>query len=480
MYEGSLVMNWQVFDAVGIASGFTANLLLSTQGKPPLNVTFGEKRLTDVGRLAWRWQIASSCLPSVALLSAVLCARLDSPRFLMKCEASAQARYDAKKFRSERPHTQGHYLLQWYQDVIQWSRGIAGPDVRKPYRSATWEVLLSLRGHPVLAAKELIFTHCQLLVEVHSRKEKAHQTRDDPDTNFSLSREKRWWRRARRLLSKPEILREVLAAVIVMLSQQLCGINLLIIYSSSLFCWTDSAASRAPFWFSWGIGLTNVIFAVPTYFLIDKRGRKWLLMVTIPFLACFLAVAARSFKIPDAHMGSKKALITVFTYLFTAAYSLGVGPVPFTYSAEIFPLEQRIVGMSLAVCVNLLGFGLLILFAPFAPHATLLEIFAGLNAVAFVLIWLFVPEVAGTAIYKSSTGLTHLNLDQLSQIFRLKTWTHVQYQISVSPAGLWRQCVGLWRKIWGIGPDSSLRGASLQTPTFFTWGQKHEASKKKA
>jgi hypothetical protein len=33
--EGSLVMNWQVFDAVGIALGSTANLLVSTQGMPP-------------------------------------------------------------------------------------------------------------------------------------------------------------------------------------------------------------------------------------------------------------------------------------------------------------------------------------------------------------------------------------------------------------------------------------------------------------
>jgi hypothetical protein len=320
--------------------------------------------------MAWRWQIASSCLPSVALFSSIRCAHLDSPRFLMKCERTKQAEYDKSKEAEKNRQSIGQDRLSL---VILWFRRLTGPDVRKPYRSPTWDALRSLRDEPILAAKELIFTHCQLLVEAHSRKDFRSSPRgrdklpvDDIDTDFSLSREKRWWRRARRLFSKPEILREVLAAVVVMLTQQLCGINLLIVYSSSLFCRTDSATSQAPFWFSWGIGLTNVLFAIPTYFMIDTRGRKWLLMVTIPFLAISLGVVSRCFDIPDAQSSLKKGLTTPFTYLFTAVYSMGVGPVPFTYCAEIFPLEQRIVGMSLAVSVNLLGFGLLILFAPFA------------------------------------------------------------------------------------------------------------------
>ena len=383
----------------------------------------------------------------------------------MKCERTKQAEYDKSKVAEENRQGRGQNRLSL---VILWFRRLTGPDVRKPYRSPTWDALLSLRGEPILAAKELIFTHCQLLVEVHSRKEKVKQTMRDFDTEFSLSREKRWWRRARRLLSKPEILREVLAAVIVMLSQQLCGINLLIVYSSSLFCRTDSATSQAPFWFSWGIGLTNVLFAVPTYFLIDTRGRKWLLMITLPLLAIFLGVASRGFDIPDAQSSLKKSITTVFTYIFTAIYSIGVGPVPFTYSAEIFPLEQRIVGMSLAVSVNLLGFGLLILFAPFADSATLLAVFAGLNAVAFVLVWLFVPEVAGAAIRESSSGLTHLNLDQLSQIFRLKTWTHVKYQVMIAPKILWHQ-------LTDADSNAPTRHASLQSQTFYIWGQKEEA-----
>jgi hypothetical protein len=47
------------------------------------------------------------------------------------------------------------------------------------------------------------------------------------------------------------------------------------------------------------------------------------------------------------------ALMALFIYLFAIFYSPGEGPVPFTYSAEVFPLSHREVGMGWAVATNL-------------------------------------------------------------------------------------------------------------------------------
>lgn len=52
---------------------------------------------------------------------------------------------------------------------------------------------------------------------------------------------------------------------------------------------------------------------------------------------------------PTAHLG----LIALFIFLFAAFYSPGEGPVPFTYSAEVFPLSHREVGMGFAVATCL-------------------------------------------------------------------------------------------------------------------------------
>ena len=45
--------------------------------------------------------------------------------------------------------------------------------------------------------------------------------------------------------------------------------------------------------------------------------------------------------------------MAIFIYIYAAFYSPGEGPVPFTYSAEVFPLSHREVGMGWAVATNL-------------------------------------------------------------------------------------------------------------------------------
>ena len=61
-------------------------------------------------------------------------------------------------------------------------------------------------------------------------------------------------------------------------------------------------------------------------------------------MAWSLLATGLCFLIPEsspAHLG----LIAMFIYIFAAFYSPGEGPVPFTYSAECFPLTHREVGM---------------------------------------------------------------------------------------------------------------------------------------
>lgn len=67
------------------------------------------------------------------------------------------------------------------------------------------------------------------------------------------------------------------------------------------------------------------------------------------------------FFIPDteANRAMRTGLIAFFIYLFSAFYSVGEGPVPFMYSAEVFPLAQREQGMAWSVSVCL-GFSALL------------------------------------------------------------------------------------------------------------------------
>ena len=90
------------------------------------------------------------------------------------------------------------------------------------------------------------------------------------------------------------------------------------------------------------------VFAWPAIWTIDTFGRRTLLLFTFPNMAWSLLAAGFCFYVPEdlpAHLG----LVAMFIYIFAAFYSPGEGPVPFTYSAEVFPLSHREVGMGWAV-----------------------------------------------------------------------------------------------------------------------------------
>ncbi|KAK0521967.1 hypothetical protein OC835_006728 [Tilletia horrida] len=114
---------------------------------------------------------------------------------------------------------------------------------------------------------------------------------------------------------------------------------------------------------SLGFGALNFVFAFPGLVTIDTFGRRSLLLVGFPVMALFLLVCSMSFLAPNGpatpefYNGvvgpGKLAGIAIGIYLFSCVYSFTEGPVPFTYSAEVFPLAQRQQGMAWAVATCL-------------------------------------------------------------------------------------------------------------------------------
>ena len=89
-----------------------------------------------------------------------------------------------------------------------------------------------------------------------------------------------------------------------------------------------------------GFGLANFIFTLPAYRYIDTRGRRFLLLISLAGMTLTLPAISAFFyiKTPDVRLGLVASFsIAIFTFL----YSLGAGPIPFTLSAEVFPLALR-------------------------------------------------------------------------------------------------------------------------------------------
>ncbi|KAI0882527.1 uncharacterized protein GGS22DRAFT_45889 [Annulohypoxylon maeteangense] len=186
----------------------------------------------------------------------------------------------------------------------------------------------------------------------------------------------------------------MLASEIVMFFQQFTGVNAVAYYSSSIFIqggFTTQSALVA----SLGFGIINFLFAIPAFYTIDTFGRRNLLLTTFPLMSLFLFFTGFSFWIPDnttAHI----ACITLGLYLYGVVYSPGEGPVPFTYSAEAYPLYIRPIGMSLATATTWFFNSVISLTWPaltlaWTPQGAF-SWYAAWNIAGFFMVLFFVPE----------------------------------------------------------------------------------------
>lgn len=162
---------------------------------------------------------------------------------------------------------------------------------------------------------------------------------------------------------------------------------------------------------SFGFGLINFIFSWPAIWTIDTFGRRSLLLFTFPNMAWSLLAAGLCTLIPGSggvHLG----LVALFVYIFCIFYSPGEGPVPFTYSAEVFPLSHREVGMAWAVATCLFWAGVLtVSFPAILARLDVLGsfcLYAGFNMVAFVMIFLWVPETKQRTLEELDYSTFHL------------------------------------------------------------------------
>ncbi|KAJ6498256.1 general substrate transporter, partial [Mycena vulgaris] len=148
------------------------------------------------------------------------------------------------------------------------------------------------------------------------------------------------------------------------------GVNVIAYYSLTVF-FQSGLFRVASLLSSFGAGLINFLFALPAVFTIDKFGRRNLLLFTFPFMAICLLIAG--FWFWSRTTKDRLASVSLEIYLFEIFYTPGKGPVPFTYSAEAFPLYIRELGMSFATTTTwffnfVLSITFLSLLAAFKPQ----------------------------------------------------------------------------------------------------------------
>ncbi|KAF6809423.1 hypothetical protein CSOJ01_06901 [Colletotrichum sojae] len=330
-WRGTSILAWQLYVALGMVIGFAFNLIFDTAT---------DKRLT------FQLMVAAPLVPSLALLILVIWFCDESPRYLM--------RESSPKYNPQR----------------------------------AYRVLKKLRNTELQALRDIYLVHKS--IEQEEMESRQVDPRVVPDFLSTMSG---FLRQYKQLFLRRRLRNALTSSSTVALAQQLCGINALAFYSGFLFK-SSGQTSKSSMYFSLGYGAVNFLFGLPAIRTIDTLGRRKWLVVTLPVMALFLVSAGASYNI--GHEDARIAVVTVFLLLFAAAYSPGLGPIPFTYASESFPLSHREAGAAFAIAVNLGFAGLLSMFYPrinrgLKPDGSL-YLFAGLNIVALLLVFLLLEE----------------------------------------------------------------------------------------
>jgi SP family arabinose:H+ symporter-like MFS transporter len=189
--------------------------------------------------------------------------------------------------------------------------------------------------------------------------------------------------------------RPIFLATSVAIFSQLTGINAVLYYLNEIF--TQAGASEL----SAGaaavsVGVTNLIFTSLAMLIIDRFGRKILLLVGSLGMAATLSGIAIAF-----YEHSAASVLLWMVIGFCASFSFSIGAVIWVYISEVFPNGLRAKGQSLGSMAHwIMNAGVASLFPVLAAYAASLPFlfFAAMMVVQFFIVLLFYPETRNVTL----------------------------------------------------------------------------------
>ncbi|KAL3340931.1 hypothetical protein AABB24_029208 [Solanum stoloniferum] len=186
--------------------------------------------------------------------------------------------------------------------------------------------------------------------------------------------------------------------------QQLGGINGVIFYSSNIFLSAGISSSNAA---TFGVGAIQVVATAVSTWLVDRTGRRILLIVSSAGMSVSLLIVSVAFYLKgyvseDSTLYGVLGIISVVGVVFMIiSFSLGMGPIPWLIMSEILPIKIKGLAGSTATLANWLFSWVITVTAPLlmawssGGTFTIYMVMCAFT-VAFVAIW--VPETKGRTL----------------------------------------------------------------------------------
>ncbi|HRZ97500.1 MAG TPA: sugar porter family MFS transporter [Paludibacter sp.] len=189
----------------------------------------------------------------------------------------------------------------------------------------------------------------------------------------------------------------VLIGTLIAALQQITGINAVIMFAPDIFQAAGSVKSDSVMQ-AMIVGLVNFLMTIVALWLVDKRGRKTLLLWGAVGMIASLAYLTIEFAKPVQNGVGVLVALLVYISFFAASFA----PVMWVIISEIYPNRIKGLAMSFSTAVSWLCTFLTVYFAPIINGALGLQylfgIFGVFSIIAFVFVKFWIPETKGKSL----------------------------------------------------------------------------------
>ncbi|XP_016727683.1 sugar transporter ERD6-like 6 isoform X2 [Gossypium hirsutum] len=228
-------------------------------------------------------------------------------------------------------------------------------------------------------------------IEVNEIKRSVASTTRRTTIRFADLKERRYWF-------------PLMVGIGLLMLQQLCGINGVLFYSSTIFEAAGVKSSNAA---TFGVGAIQVIATAVTTWLVDKAGRRLLLIVSSFGMTLSLLVVAASFFLKDV-VSSDSSVYSIMGILsvvgvvaMVVTFSLGMGAIPWIIMSEILPINIKGLAGSIATLSNWFFAWVVTMTANLLldwSSGGTFTIYMMVSAFTIVFVTLWVPETKGRTL----------------------------------------------------------------------------------
>ena len=237
---------------------------------------------------------------------------------------------------------------------------------------------------------------------------RARETDDEVEEELKEIEEEASSKGSLRDLLAPGVRAMVLIGVVMAVAQQLIGVNTVIYYAPTILKLTGLSTSSA-ITQALSVGITNVIFTIVAVLILDKVGRRPLLIFGT--IGCVIALAALGIFFASStlkHDAPGIALVCLIVYI--GSFAVGLGPVFWLMISEIFPLKVRSAAMSVSTVANwaanfFVGTFFLTLTGAITIQGTF-WLYGGFGVAAIIFFIFRLPETKGRSLEEISEEIT--------------------------------------------------------------------------